>query len=253
MRGSTTTRLRMGLGPFAAALLCACASDPQKPVRPALVIEDAGSLFTSIETAPEAMDAEDLGISQASELVSAAGSGDIAEVKRLIAGGVDVNERNTRGTTALMSGAFYGHLEIVQALLEAGANPDARSFMSWPLASAMFEDHVSIVEALLLGGADTELTDNKGRTALMVAARDGQFEIAGLLVEHGADIEAVSIEEPPRNALLHALRTGNISIAELLLKAGARSEMPDGSEGSAFDVARKAHAALAEFLKQSER
>ncbi|MGO4593137.1 ankyrin repeat domain-containing protein [Leifsonia sp. 2TAF2] len=48
--------------------------------------------------------------------------------KRLIAAGADVNRRTTLGTTPLHFGAGKDHVELVQLLLNAGADPKAREF-----------------------------------------------------------------------------------------------------------------------------
>lgn len=40
-----------------------------------------------------------------------------------IRGGADVNAADSKGTTPLMCAAFHGHIEVVKALLAAGASP----------------------------------------------------------------------------------------------------------------------------------
>ncbi len=47
--------------------------------------------------------------------------GDVAEVKRLIEEGGDVNAQDKEGTTALMAASAMGHTDIVKLLKEAGA------------------------------------------------------------------------------------------------------------------------------------
>ena len=44
-------------------------------------------------------------------------------VRALIAGGARVNARDADGNTALMTAAFKGHDDVVEALLAAGAEP----------------------------------------------------------------------------------------------------------------------------------
>lgn len=59
-------------------------------------------------------------------LCTAIGKGENDVIKKLIAYGVDVNERSN-GMTPLMLAARYNNLEIVQLLLDNGANPRAKS------------------------------------------------------------------------------------------------------------------------------
>ena len=65
-----------------------------------------------------------------------------------------------------------GHESIVRALLDAGADKDAKDDEgSTALTWASESGHESIVRALLDAGADRDAKDNEGRTALMRARR----------------------------------------------------------------------------------
>ena len=57
-------------------------------------------------------------------LLSAADHGDLEHLNNLLAAGVDVNIHAMNGITPLMVASRQGHIEIVRALLEAGADPD---------------------------------------------------------------------------------------------------------------------------------
>ena len=80
--------------------------------------------------------------------------GDIAEIKRLIASGVNINARNESGWTALHFAAIGGHAEFVKILIAAGVG-------------------VNIKDIGLLGIG--------GDTALDLAEEYGQPEIADIL------------------------------------------------------------------------
>ena len=63
--------------------------------------------------------------------MAAAGRGDLAEVRRLLAEGADVNAADAMGFTALFHACYNGdedrgYPEVVRALLEAGADREAR-------------------------------------------------------------------------------------------------------------------------------
>ena len=51
-------------------------------------------------------------------LKDAAGGGNVVEVKRLLVGAADVNEKDQYADTPL----HFGHLEVAQALVQAGAD-----------------------------------------------------------------------------------------------------------------------------------
>jgi hypothetical protein len=50
----------------------------------------------------------------------AAGRGDVAEMRRLVAAGVDVDELGEDEGTALLWAAYYGHVEAIRVLVELG-------------------------------------------------------------------------------------------------------------------------------------
>ena len=57
-------------------------------------------------------------------LVRAAGAGDLAAVRRLLAGGADVDARDASGPTAVIAAAMNEHVDVVAALIDAGADVD---------------------------------------------------------------------------------------------------------------------------------
>ncbi len=73
--------------------------------------------INSISSLPEQDD--DL---QLPELVYWASLGDVAQVEQLLAEGIDPNQTDDEGYTALQAAAENDHLEIVKLLLSKGAN-----------------------------------------------------------------------------------------------------------------------------------
>ena len=65
-------------------------------------------------------------MSSAVPLTQAVTSGDASAVKVALANGADVNERNNGGQTALILAVIFGHTDLVQLLVKAGANPRLR-------------------------------------------------------------------------------------------------------------------------------
>src|SRR5690606_1285666 len=75
----------------------------------------------------------------------------------------------------------------------------------------------------LAAGADPNERSEEGQTALMLAARNGRPDAVRLLIERGADVNAV---EPFRNqtALMWAAGEGNAEAIHLLVDHGAELE-----------------------------
>lgn len=72
-------------------------------------------------------------------LINSAKHGDINAVRKLIIEGVDLNDADAKGDTALIYASMAGHLTIVLELLEAGADPKIKSEGGWDAyKSAMF-------------------------------------------------------------------------------------------------------------------
>ncbi len=86
-----------------------------------------------------------------------------------LAHGADLRSTNRYGGTALIPAAERGHVATVRTLLRAGG---AR--------------HVQIVQLLLEAGADPELADGDGVTPLAHARQRGYTGIETLLRQHGA-------------------------------------------------------------------
>ncbi|HEV3379831.1 MAG TPA: ankyrin repeat domain-containing protein, partial [Trebonia sp.] len=68
---------------------------------------------------------------------------------------VPVNLSNHKGDTLVMLAAYHGHPQTVAALLSRGADADRPNLRGQtPLAGAVFKSEREVVQALLDGGAD---------------------------------------------------------------------------------------------------
>lgn len=122
------------------------------------------------------------------DLMVAAGSGDIRDVKAVLNAGVDVNARDSTGFTALMFAARYGHTNTVKLLLAEGADVNAKSRLLGytALMSAISSAKIIIIKDLLDAGADVNARNDDGITALGFAEELGDTLIVKLLKKHGA-------------------------------------------------------------------
>ncbi len=146
---------------------------------------------------------------------------DPATVEQLVKGGDDVNARNAKGATALMSAARSGRdIAIVNKLLELGADVNARrEDGATALMFAAGSGKADVFDALIKAGSDPLAVTQTGGNALMNASLNGNVEIVGKLLAVGADVNSIDKDgwTPLRNAAVN----GNAAAARALLKAGA--------------------------------
>ncbi|MEO7134005.1 MAG: ankyrin repeat domain-containing protein, partial [Vicinamibacterales bacterium] len=127
-----------------------------------------------------------------SPIANAAMNADRESVRALLKKGLDVNEAQGDGTTALHWAAIKGDAELAQMLIFAGANVRATTRLGayTPLYLAAKGGHSGVVAALLTAGADAKAVTSNGTTPLMIAAAAGDTKSIASLIENGADINA---------------------------------------------------------------
>lgn len=198
-------------------------------------------------------------------LMTAARTGDVDTIKVLLAAGLDVNARETRrGQTPLIWAASHGNSAAIRTLVEAGADiklratgPESasrtglageprgdgmygrsryRPDASTPFLFAVRQGHLDTVKTLLeLGASVNDQLSNK-TSALVVAISNAHWELAGFLIDKGADPNADAQGWGPLHQLARTRRgldvnrfpwpevTGTMSgldLARKLVKAGA--------------------------------
>ena len=163
-------------------------------------------------------------------LIHAIRSGNIETAKYLIEVGADIKVKDKQGSDALICAAEYGQIEIVTILLNRGANIESKdNTSSTPLAYAVASGHYDIIEYLLNRGANIESKDHANSTPLAYAVASGHFEIIELLLNRGANIDSKDWEGA--TPIANAIRgSANNRIIQLLIKRGANLNLR-GTEG----------------------
>ena len=182
------------------------------------------------------------------------------ETVRYLAGlpDVEVNHEHNNGLAALHFAVQEGHADVVEVLIDAGADIDAKSSEGCtPLHYACKNGKLAIVKVLVKAGADVCMTYSTGTTCLKVASGNGHTEtvrylvglpevdvnaannrswtslhsavkrnnkshpeVVQVLIDAGADMEAKN--EKGRSPLLVASAFGKLDAVKLLVEAGAK-------------------------------
>jgi len=149
----------------------------------------------------------------------AAEHGSLADVKRHLSAGVDVDAKDELGCTPLVYAVLWGHLDVAEFLIDAGADIDGagRALLIMAVRGQLADP--AMVKLLIDSGADVSRKYRDGATALHWAACREKPDIAEVLIKSGADVNATSDigSTPLHNAAL----TGRRETAELLIDAGA--------------------------------
>ena len=148
-------------------------------------------------------------------MIEAAEAGDAASVDRLIGESPSLaSARGADGISAILRARYHGHAWIAERLADAVSELDMFEAAALGRASRVAEVVDADPDAVRAEAAD-------GFTALHLAAFFGQLEVAAVLLEHGAAVDAQA-GNPTRVHPLHsAAAGGHAAIAALLLERGA--------------------------------
>ena len=163
-------------------------------------------------------------------LHQAAQAGDVERLRALLAQGEPVDQRDDSGDTPLMVAARVGHEDSFLWLIRSGADPRAIGHgKATPLHWAARAGRPKMIQSLLDRGVDIDALSESpdpdvepGMTPFQAALFDGRHDMARLLVEAGAEVNALM--QDGRTALDYARELGDATAIELLLSLGARDE-----------------------------
>ena len=176
------------------------------------------------------------------DIWTAAKEGDLKEIHAALASGAKISAQDdAHGITPLSWAAMSGHKDVVVAMVEAGADVNARnSDGATPLIAAAFFGRSEVVKTLLKLGARVDVTNNEGESPLDVMEvhrntthakaralgvevdtyqfRRGRKASSAILREHGAIIEERG--SPLAFAVIVVIGAGVCVVAWFLYRPG---------------------------------
>lgn len=182
----------------------------------------ADTLVLLLEKEPGTVNEHIEGGFNSTALHIASEEGNIACIDVLLSYGADINERTIEGFTPLHRAADQGRTDAVNRLLNVGANAlnCKNTAEVVPLHRACLHAHIYAAKALLLKAPEAlESKSVGGWTSLHFAAFSDSENCLKLLLNHGADIKALTVEgETP---LRLAIKHGKSKAVDFLLEQSA--------------------------------
>ena len=172
-------------------------------------------------------------------LINAAAQGHLDVVQALVAAGADVNAKDNSGRSALFHALEARYDDVADLLLsqpKLDLNAHGKNGTT-ALISYVWRERPDVVKSLLDRGADVNSQDDDGDTALHGAAENGNMEIIQLLLAKGAQLNARN--KVGGTPLMWAAVYGNDDAVKELLKAGADKSLKDEDGKTARDWAIK--------------
>ncbi|KAK3265249.1 hypothetical protein CYMTET_26048 [Cymbomonas tetramitiformis] len=196
--------------------------------------------------------------------------GHIETAERLLQHGarVDVSDKNKPGKAQVLHtrevespfsiAITAGHLDMAEMLLEHGADVEAAcqraSVQNW-LCSKCHSDDIDIMRKALTmmpSAANAAQTQDDGESLFGIAITAGHLDMAEMLLEHGADVEAACQRASVQNWLCSKCHSGDIDImrkALTMMPSAANAAQTQGDGESLFGIAITAgHLDMAEML-----
>ncbi|NJC26826.1 ankyrin repeat domain-containing protein [Neolewinella antarctica] len=121
------------------------------------------------------------------QLFAAIRAGDSALVARIIAANPALaNQPDGRGFLPVVLATYVDDLAVTQALVAAGADPNADTGGGTALMGAAFKGHLPVIQYLIKAGAKVNATNAQGGSALSFARMGNHKAVVTFLLEQGA-------------------------------------------------------------------
>ncbi len=156
------------------------------------------------------------------ELNNAIVADDVDRVGYLLAHGAHADRQDGDGYTPLISAVRSGFVGVATYLVEHKADANLTDRSGWtPLMWATWGDNPALISMLLAHHAKLDAIDNDGLTPLGIAAQNGKFKAARVLLDAGADVNA-PIAKGGYTPLMLASISGSSELAATLIEHGAK-------------------------------
>ena len=196
-------------------------------------------------------------VARYSGLHAAAHRGELAQVKKLLASGAQIDTRDPYGRTALHVATFARQREVIKALAQAGANLGLLENDRYDAVTiASVADDEPTLRVLLELGASAKLTTSRyDGTALIAAAHLGHDGVVRQLIAAGAPLDHVN--NLHWTAAIESIVLGDggarhQAVLQALLDAGASTRLADREGNTPLVLAKaRGYAAMVEMLKKS--
>ena len=176
---------------------------------------------------------------------------DVDKVKILLDSETNnVNCSDDDGWIALHYACLNGYLNMVNFLIERGANVDAvASDGTTPIFCAVIERYPDIVLMLAKNGCKVNVSDEDGNIPLHWAVEDANIDIVRALFESRKTMVNFTTAKSKETALHLAVKNGYEAIAKCLIDKRARLDALNEDGETLLQVARKKdYKAMCDFL-----
>lgn len=192
--------------------------------------EDLGQAVASTSKVAQRVNATGGRFSYALQAASCEGHEQVVQI--LLDKGADVNAQGGDYGTALQAASIFDHEKVVQILLDRGADVNAQGgYDGNALQAASWEGRETIVQMLLEAGADVNAQGGRYYdSALQAASLEGHETIVQMLLKAGADVNAQ--DEDGYSALSYAVKYGREKSIQILLRKGANVDEEVWQEAS---------------------
>ncbi|KAI8626185.1 ankyrin repeat-containing domain protein [Xylariaceae sp. FL1651] len=173
-------------------------------------------------------------------------------VQLLLELGAKMEIKDTKlGSTALWAAAMAQHINVVEVLLEKGANIEAANSDGYtPLSTAVLMGNRPMVEFLLQRKVKMRPCSIRNYSPLCTAANTGFEGIVDLLVEYGADLNHLS--DGRNTPIIWAARQRHSMVVRMLIEMGADIDIRNDDGRTALSYAKEmGHESVVRLLSQA--